>query len=591
MAFQVPITIHQAINHIRKEEYVLPAIQREFVWNEHQIANLFDSLMRGYPIGTFLFWRVDKDHCNHYTFYSFLRNYHQKYQTHNTRIELRGDESKIAVLDGQQRLTSLNIGLNECGTYASKKKWGRWDNDNSFPVRRLYLNLMEPASNRRVDRKYDFRFLTDKDAENRQDAHWFPVCNIMNLKEDLMEVFEYLREYDLLDCKDLPNPKYPLDALAKLSKVICMNQLIHYYQEEEQDLDKVLNIFIRVNSAGTPLSYSDLLLSIATSQWNTIDARQEIHGLVDKLNRIGTGFNLNKDFVLKSCLVLADIQNIGFRVTNFTRENSERIESAWQEITDALRLAVQLLSRFGYNRHTLRANNALIPIAYYLHIRRMPSTYLTSDQFADDRRSVYNWITKAILKTGTFGGGVDTVLRTARKTIKDSQSSTFPEQELYASFARIGRGLRFEEEELEDLLDQSYGSSLIYSVLSLLYPGVDVSFRFHEDHIFPLKLLTRKCLTDAGVPEDKVEDYMNRRNRLANLQLLEECHNIPKGTKMPHLWLREHFTPEKIEAWMCRNYITENVPESITGFLDFYESRRNNMKARLAEILGVSLTS
>lgn len=589
MAFQVPITIHQAINHIRKAGYVLPAIQREFVWNEYQIANLFDSLMRGYPIGTFLFWRVDKDHCDRYAFYRFLDDYHQKDQTHNTRIGLSGDESVTAVLDGQQRLTSLYIGLT--GSYASKLKYRRWCDPNAFPSRQLYLNLMHPASSRGVDRKYDFRFLTKEDARTRQEAHWFPVRRVMNLTDDLMAVFEYLSKYSLLDCKDLPNPKYPLEALTKLFKVICINQLIHYYQEEEQDLDKVLNIFIRVNSAGTPLSYSDLLLSIATSQWNKIDARKEIHSLVDKLNQIGAGFNLNKDFVLKSCLVLADISNIGFTVTNFTRENSEKIEDAWQKIADALRLAVQLLSRFGYNRHTLRANNALIPIAYYLYIRRMPSTYLTSDQFADDRKAVYSWITKALLKTGTFGGGVDTVLRTARKTIKDSQSSTFPEQELYASFASIGRGLRFEEEELEDLLDQSYGSSLIYSVLSLLYPGVDVSIRFHEDHIFPLKVITRKRLTDAGVPEDKVEDYLNRRNRLANLQLLEGDHNIGKGTKMPDVWLREHFTPEKIEAWMCRNYITEDIPESITGFLKFYESRRAEMRARLAEILGVSLTS
>ena len=586
MAFQVPITIHQAITHIRKADYVLPAIQREFVWNEYQIANLFDSLMRGYPIGTFLFWRVDKYHCDLYTFYRFLDNYHQKKLRHNTRIDLSGDESTIAILDGQQRLTSLYIGLK--GSYASKLPRLWWCNPNAFPVRRLYLNLLQPANRQGVDRKYDFRFLTKENAKIGKNAHWFPVRKIMNFKDDIMEVVEYLREYDLLDCKDLPNPKYPLEVLTKLSKVVCMNQLIHYYQEEEQDLDKVLNIFIRMNSAGTPLSYSDLLLSIATSQWKTIDARQEIHGLVDKLNKIGAGFNLNKDFVLKSCLVLADIRNIGFTVTNFTRENSEKIESAWQEIADALRLAVRLLSRFGYNRHTLRANNALIPIAYYLHIRRMPSTYLTSDQFADDRRAVYSWITKSLLKTGTFGGGVDTVLRTARKTIKDSHSSIFPEQELYDSFDRIGRGLRFEEEELEDLLDQSYGSSLIYSVLSLLYPGVDVSFRFHEDHIFPLKVITRKSLTDAGVPEDKVEDYMNRRNRLANLQLLEECDNLKKGIKMPADWLRDDFTNEEIEAWMERNFI-EHIPESITGFLDFYESRREIMKVRLAEILGVPL--
>ena len=583
MAFQVPITIHQAINHIRKEEYVLPAIQREFVWNEYQIANLFDSLMRGYPIGSFLFWRVDKYHCNLYTFYRFLDNYHQRDQRHNTRIDLRGDESTIAILDGQQRLTSLYIGLKGSYAYKLPRLW--WNNPDAFPVRRLYLNLLQPAADKGVGLAYDFRFLTERDAPDSPGFHWFPVGKVLGFNS-LRDINGYLRENDLI------GPEYPEQCLFGLYEAICVEKMIHFYQEEEQDLDKVLNIFIRMNSAGTPLSYSDLLLSIATSQWTKRDARQVIHDLVDELNRIGAGFNLNKDFVLKSCLVLADISNIGFTVTNFTRENSEKIESAWQEIADALRLAVQLLSRFGYNRHTLRANNALIPIAYYLYKKHMDQAYLTSDHFAGDRASVHKWITRALLKTGTFGAGVDTTLQTARKTIQDSYSSTFPEQELYASFARIGRGLRFEEEELEDLLDQSYGSSLTYSVLSLLYPGVDVSYQFHEDHIFPYKLFTRKPLIDAGVSEDEVDDFLDCCNRIANLQLLEGSQNLEKAAKMPADWLRDHFTNEdSLLEWKRRNFIEHNIPESITGFFDFYETRRANMKKRLAEILGVSLTS
>ena len=61
-------------------------------------------------------------------------------------------------------------------------------------------------------------------------------------------------------------------------------KIINYYVEEEQDLDKVLNIFIRVNSAGTVLGYSDLLLSMATAEWTAYDAREEINRLVEDLN-------------------------------------------------------------------------------------------------------------------------------------------------------------------------------------------------------------------------------------------------------------------------------------------------------------------
>ena len=60
MAFQTPITIYKALGSIECSEYVLPAIQREFVWEPPKIVRLFDSLMRGYPIGSFLFWQVER---------------------------------------------------------------------------------------------------------------------------------------------------------------------------------------------------------------------------------------------------------------------------------------------------------------------------------------------------------------------------------------------------------------------------------------------------------------------------------------------------------------------------------------------------
>ena len=51
MAFQTPITIYKALRSIECSEYVLPAIQREFVWEHPKVVRLFDSLIRGYPIG------------------------------------------------------------------------------------------------------------------------------------------------------------------------------------------------------------------------------------------------------------------------------------------------------------------------------------------------------------------------------------------------------------------------------------------------------------------------------------------------------------------------------------------------------------
>ena len=55
--FQMPITINQALNYIGNNNYLLPAFQRDFVWKSDQIEKLFDSLMRGYPTSSMLFWK------------------------------------------------------------------------------------------------------------------------------------------------------------------------------------------------------------------------------------------------------------------------------------------------------------------------------------------------------------------------------------------------------------------------------------------------------------------------------------------------------------------------------------------------------
>ena len=581
MAFQTPITIERAVEHIHQKKYVIPAIQREFVWSSDQITRLFDSLMRGYPIGSFLFWKVNKDNLRHYKFYGFLGNYHQRDNRHNKQIDMNGEEGITAVLDGQQRLTSLYIGLR--GSYAIKIKGKRWTNSEAYPRRQLYLNLKQPSSGEEIGLKYDFRFLTDSEIQSQDTTHWFPVKEVRNFS-NLRDINKYLRTHDLLE------PEYPEECLCKLYEVMCQKPLVNYYEEEDQDLDKVLNIFIRVNSGGTELSYSDLLLSIATAQWTTIDARQAIHDLVDNLNRTGEGFKLNKDFVLKSCLVLANLPEIGFKVKNFTRENTQKIENDWQQISTALQQAVSLASHFGYSGFTLTANNALVPIAYYLLKRQLPAGYLQSKNFVDDREKIRKWITRALLKTGTFGSGLDTTLRTARSTIQ-AHSGAFPVQQMDTEFARIGKTLRFEEEELDDLLDRTYNKRGTFSVLALLYPGVDPSNRFHQDHIFPKARFTRRQLLEAGVPENQIHAFQERQDRIANLQLLEGISNQEKSTKIPAEWLREHCSSkESLDGWNRRNF-TNSVPESIKDFIDFYETRREKMKIRLAEILGVTLNS
>ncbi|RVB46307.1 DUF262 domain-containing protein, partial [Mesorhizobium sp. M7A.F.Ca.CA.001.06.1.1] len=75
-------TIAEVLGRIQTKSYVLPAIQREFVWKPEQIERLFDSLMQGYPFGTFLFWKVEAVTSGKFKFYDFVLNYHQRDAAH-----------------------------------------------------------------------------------------------------------------------------------------------------------------------------------------------------------------------------------------------------------------------------------------------------------------------------------------------------------------------------------------------------------------------------------------------------------------------------------------------------------------------------
>ena len=120
MAYETPLTIAEVMQNISANKYVLPSIQREYVWSTNQIETLFDSLMRDYPIGTFLFWEIDKEYVKKFDFYEFIKNYSENQNIHNQKTNLSGSDGVTAVLDGQQRLTSIYLGLK--GTYAYKTK-------------------------------------------------------------------------------------------------------------------------------------------------------------------------------------------------------------------------------------------------------------------------------------------------------------------------------------------------------------------------------------------------------------------------------------------------------------------------------------
>jgi hypothetical protein len=581
MAYETPLTIAEVMQDISNNKYVLPSIQREYVWDTEQIETLFDSLMQDYPIGAFLFWEIEKSRLLDYDFYEFLRNYHEKNNTHNKKVDLKGSDGVTAVLDGQQRLTSIYIGLK--GSYAYRLKYKQKKSENAYPIRYLYLNLIEDAQDE--NNKYDFRFLTDKEFGEMAEGFWYKVGDILTMTQP-GETSQYvLDNIAFAGTYTKEQTMHANNTLQKLYNVVHTDKTLSYYKEKAAELDKVLNIFIRVNSGGTVLTYSDLLLSIASAQWENHDAREEITEFVDDVNSIGGGFRINKDFVLKTALVLTDFPNIAFKVDNFNKPNMMKIEANWENIKRAIKQSVYLVSSFGYTGETLSSNNALIPIAYYLLTIGMPDNFVESGATKENRAKIKKWLIMALLKKA-FSGQPDNVIRPIRDIIRENGNNEFPIAQIIDKFKGTNKSIQFAEDDIDEyLLKLKYGKSETLSTLMLLYPSLDFSNKFHEDHMYPKSKFRKSYLRKMGVQEDKLDTYIDSVNDISNLQLLAAQLNEEKLNTDFDVWFnKEQVTDSDKIQYRTIHYLPE-MDYTYPNFLDFFEKRKQMLRKKLIEIL------
>ena len=584
MSYQTAITIKSAIDSIKKRQYVLPSIQREFVWDTDQIEVLFDSLMRDYPISTFLFWKVDKNKVKDFQFYEFLKKYHEKDCRHNPKVDLVGDEDVIALLDGQQRMTSMYIALT--GSYASKMPYYRKNSSHAYPEKKLYLDLLQPSEE--VEVEYSFKFLTDKEAQKDDDCFWFECSKILEIT-DMSKVSMYLMKNKLMDTSIYTESQseFAINTLNDFFNIVHQKGTISYYLEKGEQLDKVLQIFIRINSGGTKLSYSDLLLSIATAQWQEKDAREVIHEFVDEINQIGDGFTFNKDLVLKACLVLADFADVKFKVDNFNKKNMAIIEKNWDRTSTAISTAINLVSKLGYSRDNLLATNTIIPIAYFIYKNQFENNILHSAQREDDRKAIKEWLARVLLK-GTFGGQPDSIYPAMRDLV-NANMGKFPLKETISHYKGRRKSISFTEDDVNNLLDLQYGKPKTYCALTLLYPGLNYNFKYHQDHIHPHSLFKKKNMRKLGFSEEQIESYLGQCNGLANLQLLEATQNIQKNDKSFAEWLQlSHPDSKDKNSYLRQHYIGTDESLAFEDFLKFVTNRRKKLKAQLMNMLDVS---
>lgn len=545
--------------------YFLPDIQREYVWlkkaDEKKIEQLFDSILRGYPIGSFLFWKLQKEDIAksgeqdenklNFQLYQFITNYDER-KPHNEKIyveQISRDDLSI-VLDGQQRLTRFILGLKA----TLKKKWARSDNPNAYEEKRLYLNLKHQPNMDNPEDNYQFEFHA-KVPTNDKKHFWFKVGDILELES----VWNYAQEHGLKDNE--------LKLLEKLNKAFHTEQLISFFEEKEKNLNKVLNIFIRVNSGGVKLSYSDLLMSILTASFSS-DIREKMNELVDALKDKGFP-NVEQDQVLKTCLLLIG-KDTTFELKNFNKNNVKEIEENWEKITESIYKAAKLLETFGYAGH-LGSAYILSTLAYFY--------FLKQKMDKNDEEQALKFVRNAQIM-GYFGGSTDTKLSIIAHSIKEARTFEAFNDNL-ANHQTCP--LKITNDAIEGMVFFDRPAR-VFPVLQILYQNLNYkTTTFHIDHIYPKSKFKKEN-------EKLDKDFYDCGNHLYNLQLLEGQENSAKKDKDPEVWIKEEYKNEQeqaqaIEEYKKRNYIDPTLKLEWENIKEFRKKREEAIIKRLKEVL------
>nr|WP_205584771.1 DUF262 domain-containing protein [Helicobacter pylori] len=413
------------------------------------------------------------------------------------------------------------------------------------------MNLKHQPNMDNPEDNYQFEFHA-KTPENDEKHWWFKVGDILEFKS----VVNYTREHNLGNGES--------ELLENLKNAFCTEKLISFFEETEKNLNKVLNIFIRVNSGGVELSYSDLLMSILTASFSS-DIRERMNELVDALKDKGF-LNMKRDQVLKTCLLLIG-KDTTFELKNFNKKNIKEIEDNWEKITESIDNATELLENFGYAGY-LGSAYILSSLAYFY--------FLNSKMNENDKEQALKFVRNAQI-TSYFSNSTDTKLNNIANSMKDAQ--TF--ESFNHNLAKHQTcPLKITNDAIEEMMCSS-SHARVFPILQILYPNLNYkTTTFHIDHIYPKSKFNKKN-------KKLNQDFYGWRDYLFNLQLLEGAENIAKKNKDPEVWLKEEDKDNQqvIEEYKKRNYIDPTLKIEWENIKEFRETREKAIIEKLKEVL------
>lgn len=553
------------------ETIFLPDIQRELDWFKKgqigKITDLFDSLMKEYPIGVFFEWqRKGNDLQEKNTVLErFTCDYDQD-NPNNISFEAKNEKSfEINVpihliLDGQQRLTALYVGFKGSLTVKDKRK------KNPRIKKELYLDLTYKPTEGTSPKgpNYRFAFLSEEELlEKPQPKNWFKCKDIEKMKNVTAIIKLCQDRFGQTEDRDKA-----LDILSRLDQIYSRDTDILNFQrcpDKVKDLEEAAEVFARINKCGIPLKKTDFLLSYITARFpskKNKNVKEEIREYIRGVNEKGFS-QFDAEAFLIACTVLVT-EKAKFKTDDFTPNVVNNIEKKWDEIIESIDNASDKLRKFGYAGSKI-AVNIIISLAFAYYKKRLFKIGHNDD------RTILNLIAWMQL-VGFFDKDTTGSLQTVINAIKESE--TFQD-----GFNKLKKDKAVSLDNIKEVIEKDiYGSSRAFSILYLISEQCVELDTYEIDHIYP-----QAAFNKGGHLKGKREF----KDKLFNLQLLSKSDNASKGDSEPEEWLTTaHHDSQERNQFISRQCLPK-IPLTWEAFEEFKKQREKMLMSKLREKLGV----
>ena len=560
--------IYDVVKIIKQDGFKIPNIQRGYEWDTDRIIKLFDSVMRGYPIGALMIWNPPTDVLEEIRARKFIDNYDRTadYLTDTAHPGSAG--SYFLVLDGQQRLQSLFLGF-----------FGSYDGE------RLYFKSDYVLNESAEDENYAFEFLTADEAKERPEmVHISDIINITSKTK-----FDFVKK--LLEKLTANIENKDKKAAIHQDKQAVIHQNIDVFIEKfnlmqpllfeivEKDLayESVLEVFERVNSGGMVLSRSDLLFCTLKLKIQEMEKK-----FTDTINSINHGYryNFDTDFIIKASLVIFDQKAI-YAVKKLKDEAFiAALRTRYDQMSICLRqlLAwVEDVAKIKCSRF-LRSKAALIPILDYM---------MQSGKHDKPEGPNSNFMKEYLYMSffrRLFSRGPDAVLDQMHNIISEEvkkDRSHFPIEKI--------REFMVNRQKLPYIIEEHYYNTDADLILNIVDGGVlqidpvdpkvhSKDLKLEVDHIFPRTPLTR----DFGITDKEVDHLGNYRLVVLPINRRKKA-QVPTGSMS---FYGDNIS--NVDSWYknavksMENTSIENFRKDFIGFRD---SRYGEIKKAIKEFL------